>query len=352
MWGYIWLLFASVRSAFRRVATIVRAFFTLYTMPQDMVESFLESYTLFEEDVVTPANSHKIQNYYAVLNQLCALGEVEKMYIPPLMDRAGGVMRNQSLFEQKMMRDLELKPEHHVLDVGCGRGRIAAHVATQTGASVTGINIERTQVANGNENAKILGIADRVKIRHADFNDLLLDFSDESFDALYEVQAFSYIRGGNFDPLFKELFRVLKPGGKLSFLEWVSLPKFDPQSPEHMTLLKQVKPLLGAVFTPTIEDITSSLERAGFKMLLTEIPSIDGFQYPLVQKAAKYFLFMSSIVEFLTYIRILPKHFKTLLDRFNKDGDILIKGDRMRLWTTTYQFVAQKPLSSSSSASS
>jgi len=348
MWAYLCILFASIQSAFRRVMTVIRAFLTLYTMPQDMVDSFLESYTLFDEDAVTPENTHKIQNYYAVLNQLCALGEVEKMYIPPLMDPAGGVMRNQSLFEQKMMRDLEVKASYSVLDVGCGRGRIAAHVATHTGASVTGINIERTQVANGNENAKNLGIADRLKIRNADFNQLPLDFPSESFDALYEVQAFSYIRGGNFDPLFKELFRVLKPGGKLSFLEWVSLPKYDNDNPEHKELLKQVKPLLGAVFTPTIEDVTSSLERAGFKMLLSEIPSIDGFQYPLVQRAATYFIFMSVIVNVLCFLRILPKYFKVLMDRFNKDGDILIKGDRMRLWTTTYQFVAEKPAAKSS----
>jgi len=316
-------------------------------MPQKMVDDFMESYTLFDEDHVTPDNSHKIQNYYAVLNHLCSLGEVEKMYIPPLMDKEAGVMRNQTLFEQKMMRDLDLKPGKQVLDVGCGRGRIAAHVAMHSGASVTGINIERTQVLNGNENAKILGVADRVKIRNCDFNQLPLDFKDETFDAVYEVQAFSYIREGNFDPLFKEIHRVMKPGAKLSFLEWVSLPKFDPKNKEHQELLRQVKPLLGAVFTPTIEDMTSALERAGFKVLLSEIPSIDGFQYPLVMKAAKYFLTASVIVNFLCAIRILPKYFKTLMDRFNKDGDILAKGDEMRLWTTTYQIVAQKPAKSS-----
>jgi len=346
MWAFICLVFSSIRSAIKRVITIVRAFITLYTMPKDMIDNFLESYTLFEEDAVTAENTHKIQDYYAVLNQLCSLGEVEKMYIPPLMEANGGVMRNQTLFEQKMMKDLGVKKGMHVLDVGCGRGRIAAHVATHTGAAVTGINIEKTQVLNGNENAKNLGIEDRLKIRNADFNELPLDFKDETFDAVYEVQAFSYIRGGNFDPLFKELFRVMKPGAKLSFCEWVSLPKFDPKNSEHQELLKQVKPLLGAVFTPTIEDISGSLERAGFKMLLTEIPSIDGFQYPLVEKAATYFIAAGYLVSFLCFLRILPKYFKTLMDRFNKDGDILVKGDRMRLWTTTYQFVAQKPAKS------
>ena len=337
----------SLRQYVKRVATAIRAFHSLYTMPQDMIDSFLESYTLFEEEAVTPENTHKIQNYYVVLNHLCAMGEVEKMYIPPLMDDKGGIMRNQSLYEEKMMRDLELRPGMKVLDVGCGRGRIAAHVAGHSGASVTGINIEASQVANAIENSVDLGLQDRLKFKIGDFNSPL-DFQNETFDGLYEVQALSYIRGGNFDPLFKEMFRVLKPGAKVCFLEWVSLPKYDSEKKEHRELLRQVKPLLGAVFTPSVEDISSALERAGFKVKLLEIPSIDGFQYPLVQRAASYFLFMSALVNTLCFLRILPSYFKVLMDRFNKDGDVLIEGDRMRLWTTTYQFVAEKPKSASS----
>jgi len=333
----------SIRQSFRRVGTAVRAFRSLQTMPRDMIDSFLESYTLFEEETVTPENSHKIQNYYAVLNHLCAMGEVEKMYIPPLIDEHGDIMRNQCLYEQKMMRDLDLGPGLKVLELGCGRGRVAANVASYSGASVTGINIEASQVANAIENAKELGLQDRLMFKQNDFNNLPLQFEDESFDGIYEIQALSYVRGGNFDPLFSELYRVLKPGAKICFLDWVSLPKYDPKNTEHRELLRQVKPLLGAVYTPAVEDISSALERAGFKVQLLEIPSIDGFQYQLVQRAANYFLFMSAIVNTLTYLHILPSYFKVLMDRFNKDGDALIEGDKMRLWTTTYQFVAGKP---------
>jgi len=139
------------------------------------------------------------------------MGEVEKMYIPPLMDDSGGIIRNQNLIEEKMMRDLELRPGLKVLDVGCGRGRIAAHVANYSGASVTGINIEASQVANAIENAKDLGLTDRLKFKIGDFNSHPLDFQDDSFDGLYEVQALSYIRGGNFDPLSRKCSACSSP---------------------------------------------------------------------------------------------------------------------------------------------
>ena len=47
----------------------------------------------------------KLIDYYSVLNHLCALGQVEKMYIPPAMDLSVSIMANQVLLEQKMARD-------------------------------------------------------------------------------------------------------------------------------------------------------------------------------------------------------------------------------------------------------
>lgn len=35
-----------------------------------------------------------------------------------------------------------------MLDIGCGRARVATHMASVTGAHVTGINIDEDQMAN------------------------------------------------------------------------------------------------------------------------------------------------------------------------------------------------------------
>jgi len=44
-----------------------------------------------------------------------------------------------------MVKELGLKPGMHALECGCGRGRIAHHVATHSGAKVTGFNINDGQ---------------------------------------------------------------------------------------------------------------------------------------------------------------------------------------------------------------
>ena len=43
------------------------------------------------------------------------------------------------------MDKLGLGPGKHALECGCGRGRIAHHVASVTGAKVTGFNINDGQ---------------------------------------------------------------------------------------------------------------------------------------------------------------------------------------------------------------
>lgn len=53
--------------------------------------------------------------------------------------------------DQAVADRLDLGPGSKVLDVGCGRGRVAHHMATYSGAHVTGINIDHSQVKMAKE---------------------------------------------------------------------------------------------------------------------------------------------------------------------------------------------------------
>ena len=279
-----------------RIAASWKSFLVLYNLKEDQVSAFLNSYDLFQEDKVTD-NDNKIIDYYGVLNHLCSTGEVEKasvfflfsypaknigefffsenklltyqkkMYIPPIIDPKEGVFQNQVLFERKMMNDLDLldvKKVKRVLDVGCGRGRVAAHVAEHSGSRVFGINIDRSQVENAISNAKNKGLEERLSFQIRNFNDPL-PFEDNFFDAIYEIQVLTYAK--DFGKLFSELHRVLKPGGKISILDWVSLEKFDPNNNYHQQLMNRTKPLIGAVHTPTVHEFVTHMVGTSFKLI-------------------------------------------------------------------------------------
>ncbi|KAJ2978236.1 hypothetical protein NUW58_g7558 [Xylaria curta] len=228
-----------------RLKTFLKAFKHIRDLSPQQVDDFMASYEIYnlewaDEDAMVAAFGPEypqrvgqcLTAYYSVINHLCSLGDVEKMYIPPLMNKKASVRDNQLLCEESIAREIGLRPGMRVLDLGCGRGRVAAHMASFSGARITGINrlltldikVDANQVAQAREFNKQLNF-DNEFIVH-DQNDLPLPFADESFDAFYEIQALSLCK----DPtaLFKEIYRVLKPGSKFLLIDWVSLPAYDP----------------------------------------------------------------------------------------------------------------------------
>ncbi|KAI1496847.1 S-adenosyl-L-methionine-dependent methyltransferase [Biscogniauxia marginata] len=342
-----------------RWKTFFKAFKHIHDLTPKEVDDFMSSYEIYNldwanHDAMVAAFGPNYQQrvgdclkaYYSVLNHLCSLGDVEKMYIPPLMDKRASVLDNQLLTEESIAKEIGLKPGMKVLDLGCGRGRVAAHMTSFCGAQVTGLNIDSNQIAQAEEFNRACGFSNEFVIH--DQNELPLPFDDASFDAFYEIQALSLCK----DPsmLFKDIFRILKPGAKFLLLDWVSLPAYNPEDPVHAGLMRRVKPLIGAVGTPTPASFEKALVDAGFSITRSDNPSIGGLQAPLIDKVDIYFRSMKKLIHGLVKVHALPAHFKILFDRLCLDGQAFVEMDNMRLITTTYRFVAEKPSSISSSA--
>lgn len=279
-------------------------------------------------------------SYYSVLNHLCALGEVEKMYIPPVMNTRVGILDNQLLYEEFVAREIELKAGDRVLDLGCGRGRIAAHMSKYADVHVTGLNIDADQLASARAFASKRKLP--LEFIQQDFNILPLNLESESFDAFYQIHALSLCK--DLPATFREIYRVLKPGAKFSSLDLVTLPGYDSGNPEHAEVMRRLKIIVGAVGTPTAEKFQAALEEAGFRVLKSHNASIDGLQTPLIRRAENYFRRLRSLVLMLVKLHILPQHFKTLLLRLTQDGEAFGQADRMGLTTASYHVLAEKPL--------
>lgn len=336
-----------------RVKTILNSFKVLYSLPSEKLDAFLNSYNIYDHDWVNKDQlvkdmgedyysevKRKLIDYYCVLNHLCSLGQIEKMYIPPAIDLSKGIIANQDLYEEKMSRDLGVfGPEKKILDIGCGRGRVAAHVASFTGSNVVGINIDSDQLESAKTFAQKKGFNEQCTFQMADLNEIPFPFPDNSFDGIYHVQVFSYSK--DLKSLCKELNRILKPGGKIACLDWVRL-KYDATNPEHEELMKRIKPLIGAIGTPSVDEYVDALRSGGFKVLTNENASINGLQAPLIENADRFFTRLSKLIKFLVRWKVLPRHFQALFDRLTKDGEAFVQADRMGLVTTSHYIVAQK----------
>jgi sterol 24-C-methyltransferase len=132
--GYlVYYLFGDV--TWYQISTALVGVNTLLKMPQSDIDGCIKAYNYFQNVSVdresnTEEETEHVRSYYTVLNQVLAIADIEKMYIPPQLNSKQGLYQNQLAHEQLIFANLNVSgPGRRVLDVGCGRGRIAHHFA-------------------------------------------------------------------------------------------------------------------------------------------------------------------------------------------------------------------------------
>jgi cyclopropane fatty-acyl-phospholipid synthase-like methyltransferase len=149
----------------------------------------------------------------------------------------------------------------NVLDVGCGLAAPAARIARRYSCSVTGVNISREQVRQGNELIAELGLSDRVTIQRGDA--CALAFPDESFDAIVCLEAAGDICVTEADKsrLVGELWRVLRPGGHVGFSD-LALRSGLSRSDD-----REIRAVLYHWAAELVTDWPALFRRAGFRIV-------------------------------------------------------------------------------------
>lgn len=141
-----------------------------------------------------------------------------------------------------------------VLDVGSGIGGPARRLASLVDVTVVGIDLTPEFVRLANEFSRLTGLADRVRFETADA--LALPFPAASFDIVWTQHVQMNI--ADKDGFCAEMFRVLKPGGRLALYDILQGPGGAVAYPTPWASA----PELSRVVTP--QAYRAALERAGF----------------------------------------------------------------------------------------
>jgi sterol 24-C-methyltransferase len=177
----------------------------------------------------------------------------------------------QARHEHHLALMTDIKPGMEVLDLGCGVGGPAREMAIFTGCRVTGVTINGLQVERGNQYNAEAGLADQVHMVQGNFIDL--PFADSSFDRAYSTEALCC--APDVGKAYSEVYRVLKPDGKLGFLDWVITDKYDDGNPQHRRIRSEIEKGSAVPFLTTKEVHLKNLKEAGFRVVVEEDRAVD-----------------------------------------------------------------------------
>jgi ubiquinone/menaquinone biosynthesis C-methylase UbiE len=111
-------------------------------------------------------------------------------------------------------RLLELKAGSTVLEIGCGSGQYAVHIAESYNCHIVGLDLNAVGIRNARHLAEQKKLSSRATFQECDVSQPL-PFTNETFDSIFANDVLCHVAGRS--SLLSEARRALKPGGRLLF---------------------------------------------------------------------------------------------------------------------------------------
>ena len=215
----------------------------------------------------------------------------EKQHIGQLFDRIAptydGLNHGLSLnIDRRWRRQTvaRMAPVQHVLDVAIGTADLTIEMLRRGMAQqVTGLDLSKEMMAIGR--LKVEGLKFKGKVDFVYGNAQKMPFEDASFDAV--TCAFGCRNFQNLDEGLQEMYRVLKPGGQVTILEF-SYPS-----------RRYIRALYDFYFTHVLPAIGRIVSR-------------DKTAYTYLNKSVKNFCWGEAFVQHLRDAGFKDEHFEPL----------------------------------------
>ncbi|KAF9998191.1 Delta(24)-sterol C-methyltransferase [Entomortierella chlamydospora] len=264
--------------------------------------------------------------------------------------------------EHYMAANMHIRPDQKVLDIGCGVGGPAREIAHFTGAHVTGLNNNDYQISRAKRHSAAAGLADRTDFIKGDF--MNMPFDDNHFDACYAIEA--TVHASTLEGAYREVYRILKPGGIFGNYEWVLTDKFDPTNVEHIRLVRGIEVGNGVARLVTAKECVQALKNAGFEVQTYQDisdASITGDKIPWYTPLEGDITKATSLWDLITFLRTTTpgRAFTTYMLKgleavhlvapgsarvsgiLQTAADSLAESARIGIFTPMFFFVARKP---------
>lgn len=250
---------------------------------------------------------------------------------------------------------LGLNHKLNCADLGCGVGGPMRAIAAFSGAKITGINNNDYQIKVGTKHNKRDKLAHLCSFQKADF--MKLSIPNDAFDRAYAIEATCH--APDKVKCFREVWRILKPGGLFGGYEWVMTKKFNPKNSRHVAIKNGIEVGNGLPDIATIPHVLSALQKAGFEVVDScEMsfghPSYNGqipWYQPLKGSMSLRGFRMTSFgrrcthafVWVLELIRFAPKGSTKVSQLLNETANDLVAAGELDIFSPSFFFLARKP---------
>lgn len=185
----------------------------------------------------------------------CCAGLYELPVVEYLLGRSfhpGGAKLTRQLASSALV-----SPESQVLDVACGIGNSARIIATDFGATVTGLDYSAINLERASAACRIAGLEHRTRFVRG--NAESLPFIPRSFDVI--VCECSLCLFESISSSLRQLHAALKPGGR------IAISDFFLNAPVPGSLNSLLGQVLCVANAPSIDGYREALSRAGFEFI-------------------------------------------------------------------------------------
>ena len=170
-------------------------------------------------------------------------------------DHYGGLAAVEAL-----ARRAEIGPPSLVLDVCAGLGGPARFLARRFGCRVVGVDLNGGRCAGGRRLTALVGLAGRVAMISADAQSL--PFRTGAFTAVVSQEGLLHVRDKA--AVLAECARVLRPGARIAFTDWVAAPRLDDGE------RRRLGEWMAATTLQSVDEYRRLLARAGFASVEAE----------------------------------------------------------------------------------
>tara|TARA_B100000686_G_scaffold53166_1_gene57229 strand:- start:260 stop:1429 length:1170 start_codon:yes stop_codon:yes gene_type:complete len=228
--------------------------------PKSKVYKFYNRFIHFLRDNTKIRAKKNIEYHYDIGNSFY------EIWLDKSMTYSSGIFQkeNEDLYQaqknkyEKLIKKMDIKPHHKVLEIGCGWGGMAEYIGKNLGCDYTGITISPNQKEFAEKRMISNKIEKKTNIKLCDYRDI-----KGTFDRIISIEMIEAVGEKYWDTYFSKINNCLKKGG-LAGIQMILIDnkKFNSYRKSVDFIQKYIFP--GGML-PSHEKIRDSFSKNGLK---------------------------------------------------------------------------------------